>query len=138
MAIKKPEFKYPAVMLVDDNEIDNFINIKMIEAINFAEKIWVHTSGKSGLEFLRNLERAGKAADLLFPTFIFLDINMPMMDGFQFLEEFKKFKYPINNTGRIRMLSTSLNPSDKVRSMKHEYVADFIVKPLTTESLNLL
>ena len=87
MAFKKPTSKYNSVMLIDDNEIDNFINQKMIEGCNFAERIYVHTSGKSAIEFLCNLARIKEVPEELIPEIIFVDINMPIMDGFQFLEE---------------------------------------------------
>ncbi|MCH7535452.1 MAG: hypothetical protein IH948_06850 [Bacteroidetes bacterium] len=65
---KKPKSKFSVVMLVDDNEVDNFINQKMIEGSNFAEHVYVHTSGKSALEFLHNLEKSASdiPADSLF------------------------------------------------------------------------
>src|SRR5687767_12509529 len=108
--VKKPAFKYPSVMLIDDNEIDNFINQKMIEGSHFAERVYVHTSSKSALEFYLNLVRSEGIPEELFPSVIFLDINMPIMDGFQFLDEFGKI--PLKNRGNVKivMLTTSINP----------------------------
>ena len=81
--------KYRTVMLIDDNEIDNLINQKMIEAASISENIYTHTGAKSAIEFLRNMERLDVAEQVL-PDVIFLDIDMPLMDGFQFLDEFEK------------------------------------------------
>ena len=68
--------KYRTVMLIDDNEIDNLINQKMIEAASIAENIYTHTGAKSAIEFLRNMEKLEVANEVL-PDVIFLDIDMP-------------------------------------------------------------
>jgi two-component system LytT family response regulator len=72
-------------MLIDDSEIDNFINQKMIEGCNFAGNVYVHTSSKSALEFLKNFDRTGVFPKELSPEVIFLDINMPGRLGFDLM-----------------------------------------------------
>lgn len=135
MSVKKPNPRYSTVMLIDDSEIDNFINHKMIEGCNFAERTYIHTSSKSALEFLKNLERTGKIPKELIPEVIFLDINMPIMDGFQFIEEFEKLAKEFKSRTKIVMLTTSVNPSDIERSQKNKYIIKYINKPLTQEML---
>ncbi len=135
MAIKKPKFKYPAVMLLDDDDIDNFINMKMIEGCHFSENVQVHTSGKSALEFLQNLIRLGDAGKNLFPSIIFLDLNMPVMDGFQFADEFEKFSDAFKKSTTFLVLTTSLNPDDEIKAKKYKRVIKFVNKPLTQELL---
>ncbi|MBX7203019.1 MAG: response regulator [Bacteroidia bacterium] len=137
MSIKKPKAKYESVMLIDDSEIDNFINQKMIEGHNFAERIYVHTGSKSALEFLQNFERAHLPEELL-PQIIFLDINMPIMDGFQFAEEFQKSSPKINDKVKIVFLTSSLNPMDQKRAMAVRGVYSFLNKPLTKDHLDSL
>lgn len=131
MATKKPKQKYSTVMLIDDSEIDNFINHKMIEGCNFAEKVYIHTSSKSALEFLKNIERIESAHSEMIPEVIFLDINMPIMDGFQFVEEFDKLSSKFTSVTKIVILTTSINPSDFEISKKYKNVIKFINKPLT-------
>lgn len=135
MAVKKPQSSFRNVMLIDDSEIDNFINQKMIEGCNFAENVYVHTSSKSALEFLKNFDRNGVFPKELTPGIIFLDINMPIMDGFQFAEEFQKFGKELKDVIKIVFLTTSLNPQDQEKAMKTPGVLKYINKPLTREHL---
>ena len=131
--------KYYAVMLVDDNEIDNLINQKMIEASNICEHIFIHSGAKSAIEFLKNIEKLAKGPlDLYLPEIIFLDIDMPLMDGFQFLDEFERLSDSIKNQCKVVMLTSSLNPQDMNKAKKNQFVLKYINKPLTQENLKKL
>ena len=135
MNVKKPTARYQTAMLIDDNEIDNLINQKMLEGCNFAERIYVYTSGKSALEFLLNLQRDRDLDEELIPDIIFLDINMPLMDGFQFLSEYDKLEKRVTKKSQIVMLTTSINPSDQEQAARNKFVIQFINKPLTQQYL---
>lgn len=136
MKRKDPIFKYNYVMLLDDNELDNFINQKTIEATHFSNKVYVNTSSKSALEFLTNLEISSSETVTIFPQVFFIDINMPMIDGFQFIENFKN-KFPDKFTSlKIVILTSSVSPSDKEKALKISKNIVFLNKPLTKEALN--
>ncbi|MEQ8532184.1 MAG: response regulator, partial [Imperialibacter sp.] len=90
---------------------------------------------KSAIEFLRNIEKLGAAGHSILPQIIFLDIDMPLMDGFQFLDEFEKFRVETKDICNIVMLTSSINPQDVNKSKKYNYVKKYINKPLTQDTL---
>ena len=127
--------KFYTVMLIDDNEIDNLINQKMIEAANITEHIFTHTGARSAIEFLKNIEKVDNVAQQILPDVIFLDIDMPLMDGFQFLDEFDRLSDSTKSKCKIVMLTSSINPQDVNKSKEYSYVKKYINKPLSQENL---
>ena len=120
------------VMLVDDNDTDNFISKRIIEITKFAKRVEVKNSGKSALEYL---ERE-KSNSHNLPNIIFLDINMPIVDGFVFLFEFEMFPDEVKNKCKIVILSSSDNKRDIEKIVDNDYVVKFVTKPLTEGALN--
>lgn len=125
---------YPCVMLVDDNEIDNIINEKIIESNQFADKILVRQTGQDALDYLKEHENNDNA----LPDIIFLDINMPIMDGFQFLDEFEKMHANIHAKCKVIMLSSSISPKDIDRAASRIHVKKYLNKPLNSRYLQAI
>jgi CheY-like chemotaxis protein len=126
--------KIHMVMLVDDNDTDNFISKKIIEIAGFCDRIELMSSGKRALDYL---EREKENLENL-PDLIFLDINMPIVDGFVFLYEFEKFPAAVKKKCKVAVLSSSNNKSDVKRIMENQNVVKFITKPLSTDALATL
>lgn len=119
-------------MLVDDNDTDNFISKRIIEITKFANKVEVKGSGKAALDYLRENQNSGEN----LPSLIFLDINMPIVDGFVFLYEFEKFNEVVRNKCKVIILSSSDNKRDIDKIVNNNHVIKFITKPLTELALD--
>ena len=120
---------FKTCLLIDDNYIDNFVTRKIIEASNFAEDIVVVRSANEAINALRGGH--------VKPDVIFLDIRMPLMSGFEFLEEYDKIDIDKKDV-KIFMLSSSLDPTDMRKSIDNKYITQFIHKPLTQKALEAL
>lgn len=120
------------VMLVDDNETDNFISKRIIEITKFAKRVEVKGSGQGALEYLKQHENSPEN----LPNIIFLDINMPIVDGFVFLYEFEKFNELVRSRCKVIILSSSDNKRDIDKIVNNNHVIKFITKPLTESSLD--
>jgi CheY-like chemotaxis protein len=123
--------RFKNILLIDDDEINNTINRMMIKWADFAEQTITCTSGSEALDYVKkNCLKEGNC-----PQVVFLDINMPAMNGFQFLEELKKTSSQFMKKVPVVMLSSSKN--DKDIEMANRYnVAGFVNKPLTPEKLH--
>jgi CheY-like chemotaxis protein len=123
---------YKSVMLVDDNDVDNYISQRMIELSKFADKVLVKNNGKSALEFLEENQHNPET----LPDIIFLDISMPIVDGYVFLYEFEKYSDTLKNKSKVVILTSSDNRQDIERMNDNEFVFKYVTKPLTEETLN--
>jgi|ERR1043166_2888849 CheY-like chemotaxis protein len=121
--------KLKCILLVDDNNDDNFFHKIIIKKADVAESIQVAENGLEALEFL-------KKEGQIIPELIFLDINMPKMNGWEFLEEYGKLDPKCKARITIMMLTTSANPDDIEKARHIQDVTGFRTKPLTEEMLS--
>ncbi|AYL98058.1 response regulator [Mucilaginibacter celer] len=117
---------FKTCLLIDDNYIDNFVTRRVLESNKFAEQIIVRQSPMEAIELLKD--------GTVDPDVIFLDIRMPVMNGFEFLHEFDGLDIAKKGI-RIYMLSSSLDPTDIRESADNKYITQFIHKPLTNKAL---
>jgi CheY-like chemotaxis protein len=122
----------PRVVLIDDNNVVNFINRRTMESCSFSDSIVEYTSAKKALRFLNE---AAKHPEQI-PDLIFLDIKMQLMNGFEFLENFIKLPASVKGKAKIIMLTSSLLETDKQHALQYESVVAFLNKPITRDKLN--
>jgi len=122
------------VMLIDDNEIDLRINSKIITLSGLFEDIILCKSAEEGLSYLD--KHINDIAAL--PDFILLDIQMPEMDGFDFLEVYKKFPKELKEKCLIAILSSTLDFGDIKKAEANPYVIKLLKKPLFPKELEEL
>jgi CheY-like chemotaxis protein len=125
------------ILFVDDDHIALVLNQKLVEKTNFAKSIVTASNGELALEYFSKLLQS-KADPSQYPQFVFLDLNMPIMDGWEFLTRFAEPTYDVFRNTKIVVLSSSINPQDLERSKKYDMVIDFISKPITAELLEKL
>lgn len=128
------------VLIIDDDEITHIIGKRLIEIAGFAKKTVTLENGKEAIDYFENLLKnqisPNKQEDV--PDFILLDINMPIMNGWEFLKEYTihfSNKFPHI---KVAILSSSINPEDLKKSEESSLVVDYISKPLTIERLTEL
>lgn len=117
------------VALIDDDEIEKFIGSKVIESTNLVNRIKTFSNGEEAINFLKS---NSKKPDLL-PEIILLDLNMPIMDGFEFLQKYIMLEPKLGKKITIYVVSSSISKSDIERINQISEVTDYIIKPITKE-----
>lgn len=117
------------LLLIDDDEIFTFMTKRIIEKTNLAEQIKIFENGKEAIDFLTSV--SGKPE--LLPEIIFLDLSMPIMDGWGFLEEYILLKPKFGKKITLYIISSSVSPKDHERAKSYSEVSDFIIKPMSKE-----
>lgn len=122
------------VLLIDDYEADNFMHEMLFEEMDCVDEIVVKLNGREALDYLTTPQQG----QLPRPDLICLDINMPVMNGWEFLAAYEALDEDMRGGVVLMMLTTSLNPDDKSLADSNEAISDFVSKPLTREALGEL
>lgn len=119
------------ICIIDDDKILIFLTKKLINAQDNSIEISEYEDGHEAIEFFKvNMQK-----DSDFPDVIFLDISMPVMDGWEFLDEYSKIDMEIRKNIQLYMFSSSISAHDMERATANPNVNDYLTKPLTKEKL---
>ncbi|HEY2581009.1 MAG TPA: response regulator [Mucilaginibacter sp.] len=124
--------KSVSVLLVDDDEINNFISIKLIKKALLTTEIIACLNGKFAIDQLVDIQRKDPSK---LPDYILLDINMPIMNGWEFLDEYKRLNIDPSGKTKIFIISSSVFSNDINKARSYPLVKDFISKPLNVDKI---
>ncbi|MDP4264952.1 MAG: response regulator [Bacteroidota bacterium] len=127
--------KLNSILLIDDDEPTNFLNKMILEEMDCAENIVVAQSGREAISYLTGGKDIEGGKPFPMPDLIFLDINMPAMDGWEFLEMFRIMAARRPKRAVMVMLTTSLNPEDEIRSAAVADITTYKNKPLSKKMM---
>ena len=127
--------KVPHVLIIDDDEINNFIATKLIDKLPPKAKVTTCLNGEIGLAYLKSC----LLNNLELPDIIFLDLNMPIMNGWEFLDMYENsIKPSLSKDIIINIITSSVYNNDMLKSATYNFVNRFVSKPLNTEILKEL
>ncbi len=124
-----------SMLVIDDNEISCLLISKVIDYANFTNQLNTFQQAEEALSFLSNLVEHQPTK---FPQVIFLDVNMPRMNGWAFLEFYEQFPASLIQDCKLFMLSASIDEEDRTKALNYKSVTDYIIKPITKNVLQEL
>ena len=126
--------KLPIIGIIDDDTIYHFILTSIINKNKLAESILSFLDGEKAIQYLTE----NKMNNEKIPDVLFLDVNMPIMDGWMFIEEYARIKMNITKKILVFMLSSSANPTDIERADKISEISNYIIKPQNLEEVKMI
>lgn len=120
-------------IVIDDSKLDCFIAEKVIKNTGRCESVTSYLSAREALEFISSDKLSSH-----YPIIVLVDIQMPVMNGFEFVEAFEKLPYHITKNYNIYVISSSINDNDLTKIPQYPSVIQFINKPLTSNNLSAL
>ena len=131
--------KLEKIICVDDDPIALLLSKLVLSKADFASQVITAANGEIAIQYLDKPEVIEENKNSEHPLVILLDLNMPIMDGWEFLEEFSTNLHPLHyKNSKVILLSSSIDPNDIERSKEFSMVVDFLPKPLTKEMLDII
>ncbi len=127
----KTETPKPLVAIVDDDKIFHMMAVRLMQLTNVSDRFLTFINGREAIEYLEK----NKNCESQIPDTLFLDINMPIVDGWAFLEKYDSIHASLAKEVKIYMVSSSIDPRDTDRAKKNKHVLDYISKPVSKEHL---
>lgn len=117
--------------LIDDDDIFQFTFKRLLRNLDFIESIIMFSNGAQALEYFQEKSKNSEP----FPEIIFVDINMPIMDGWQFIKEYKNLNSELINKSDLYLLSSSINPDESLKAKEFQVIKTFLIKPISVEQV---
>ncbi|MDP3468598.1 MAG: response regulator [Daejeonella sp.] len=133
-----PNTQLKKVLCINDNEVTLWIQKQILNKSKFSEEVITATNGSEGLEYFYKLINENSSIQNDFPGLILLDLHMPVMDGWAFLDRFSSEIYPYCKNTKIVITSYSVDEIDSERAKKYPFVVDFLTTLLTVDYLESL
>lgn len=131
--------KLSGILLIDDDDTTNFLNQRLLSRLGVSDNIRTFINGKQAFDYLYTVSNNNyehTTSEYFKPELIFLDINMPVMDGFEMLELYERLGKNFRENIVLTVLTTSTHPQDTENA--NRFSAEYITKPLTPEKVNYL
>ena len=124
----------PLIAIVDDDKIFHMMAVRLMQLTNVSDRFLTFINGREAIEYLEK----NKNLDAQLPDILFLDINMPIVDGWAFLEKYDALFKSLSKEIKIYMVSSSIDPRDTDRAKENIHVLDYISKPVSKEHLQVI
>lgn len=126
------------ILFIDDDPITLMLCKMVISKSLFSKEITTAKNGEEALQYFNTLKQVNTNTQLTKPQLIFLDLNMPVMGGWEFLDSFSTSEYSDYNNTKVIILSSTIDPEDLEKSKKYPMVIDFLSKPISKEMLEYI
>lgn len=124
------------ILCIDDDPVTIMFCTGIIKRNSFAAEVVSALNGQQAIDYYASLQKASAEEKEHYPELIFLDLNMPIMNGWEFLDEFVKTYYIDFPKTKVAILTSSIDPKDEERATDYTIAIDFLAKPLTAKMLN--